>query len=139
MARWYEAVGAAGLVVASLVQSGVEGPVLVEVAVRPDGSWLRMVSAPSTFQRAPVMSMRSLTTWRQAPSMTPVAMGQLFFAREIGRRRGSEVALRMVGALLGAGEHVVGGERHEREVVNKRRPPRRCLCGCFLAFAQWPP
>src|SRR2546423_2703399 len=36
---------------------------------------LRMASAPSRPQRSPVMSMRSLTRWRQAPSMTPVAMG----------------------------------------------------------------
>src|SRR5215471_6391888 len=35
-----------------------------------------MASAPSRPQRAPVMSRRSPRRWRQAPSMTPVAMGQ---------------------------------------------------------------
>jgi Rhodopirellula transposase DDE domain len=37
---------------------------------------LSTASAPSTLQRAPVMSMRSATRCRQAPSMIPVAMGQ---------------------------------------------------------------
>ena len=42
-----------------------------------------MASAPASPQRAPVMSMRSLTKWRQAPSMIPVAIGQPL-ARAVG-------------------------------------------------------
>jgi len=37
---------------------------------------LRTASAPFIPQRVPVMSMRSLTRWRQAPSMMSVAIGQ---------------------------------------------------------------
>lgn len=33
-----------------------------------------MAWAPCSRQRAPVMSILSLTMWRQAPSMMPVAM-----------------------------------------------------------------
>ena len=44
---------------------------------------LRIASAASSPHRAPVMSMRSLTRWRQAPSITPVAMGQPL-ARAVG-------------------------------------------------------
>jgi hypothetical protein len=36
----------------------------------------KMASAPSSPQRAPVMSSRSFTKWRQAPSITLMAIGQ---------------------------------------------------------------
>jgi len=54
----------------------VVGPVGVEVAVAACRAEFRMAWVPGSAQRAPVMSMRSLTRWRQAPSMTPVAIGQ---------------------------------------------------------------
>jgi hypothetical protein len=53
----------------------VVAPVWLEVAVGAYGSEFEYGSAPSALQQAPVMSIRSLTRWRHAPSMMPVAIG----------------------------------------------------------------
>ena len=55
----------------------VEAPVPVEVAaVARNALSCRTASAPARLQRAPVMSMWSLTSCRQAPLITPVATGK---------------------------------------------------------------
>jgi len=67
----------AGLVDTLAFLEEVVLPVVFEVAVAAKGAELiRMAPAPLSPQRAPVRSIRSLTRWRQAPSMTPVAIGQ---------------------------------------------------------------
>jgi hypothetical protein len=54
----------------------VEGPVGVEVAVGDQGAQLDDGFGAVQAQRAPVMSRRSPMRCRQAPSITPVAIGQ---------------------------------------------------------------
>src|SRR4029453_6588060 len=63
---------------------------------------LRMASAPDRPQRAPVRSMRSLTRCRQAPSMTPVEIGQPW-GSAVGESRG--------GGLVGVGACALTGVR----------------------------
>jgi hypothetical protein len=53
----------------------VEVPVRIEIAIDIKRSNLSTASPPSSPYRAPVISMRSLTRYRHAPSITPVAMG----------------------------------------------------------------
>src|ERR1700685_3844581 len=74
-----------------------------------------MAWAPGRPQRAPVMPIRSWTRWRQAPSMTPVAIGQPF-----ARARG----LVQVGLL---GGQVVQGLADDLGVL--AAGPRRVVCG----------
>ena len=50
-------------------------PVRRPVPINPDSSF-KIASAPARPHRAPVISNRSFTMWRQAPSMIPVAIGQ---------------------------------------------------------------
>jgi hypothetical protein len=54
--------------------AAVTAPVVDELAAMARSQ--SMAWAPSRLQRAPVMPIRSATRWRQAPSMTPVAIGQ---------------------------------------------------------------
>jgi hypothetical protein len=77
-----------------------------------------MASAPSRPQRAPVMSRRSLTRWRQAPSMTPVAIGHPLSNAagvvQVGLV-GQQVRCGGVGGLAFAGvQAVVGGLAADR-------------------------
>ena len=68
----------AGEVVAVVFLGDVLVPVGVEVAAGGDGAEPEDGLGACRPQRAPVMPIRSATRWRQAPSMTPVAMGQPF-------------------------------------------------------------
>src|SRR5664279_6015362 len=73
-----DAIGVSGLVDSAAFLGQVVLPVGVEATslLLRSALSLRIASAPSSPQRAPVMSSRSATMWRQAPSITPVAIGQ---------------------------------------------------------------
>ena len=73
---WNFTVEIVGLVDAAAFLGEVVAPVVVEVAVAAQRAELEHGFGAAESQRAPVMSMRSLTRWRTAPSMTPVAIGQ---------------------------------------------------------------
>ena len=64
-------------VVTEALLASVEGEVVVKMSIHAQRPRRRKIaSAPCRLERAPVTSIRCLTRWRQAPSMTPVAIGQ---------------------------------------------------------------
>src|SRR5450756_879149 len=71
-----DAIGVSGLVDSAAFLGQVVLPVASKSLLLRSALSLRIASAPSSPQRAPVMSSRSATMWRQAPSITPVAIGQ---------------------------------------------------------------
>src|SRR5450756_892433 len=73
---WDDVLGVAGLVDAVTFLGEVVAPVSSKSPLLAMARSLRMASAPGSPHRAPVRSILSFTRCRQAPSITPVAIGQ---------------------------------------------------------------